>query len=58
MSTQEADDRLELLQCTPSLLIPRTLIFGSQDGQGIAPAIQQTSRRARVSLPQTGNLSN
>lgn len=58
MSTQEADDRLELLQCTPSLLIPRTLIFGSQDRQGIAPAIQQTSRRARVSLPQMGNLSN
>jgi len=43
MSTQEAGDRLELLQGTLDLLILRTLIFGSQHGQGIAHAIQQTS---------------
>ena len=36
MSTQEADGRLELLQGTLDLLILRTLIFGSQHGQGIA----------------------
>ena len=42
MSTQE-QDRLELLQGTLDLLILRTLIFGSQHGQGIARAIQQTS---------------
>jgi transcriptional regulator len=43
MSTQEANNRLELLQGTLDLLILRTLIFGSQHGQGIARAIQQTS---------------
>jgi PadR family transcriptional regulator len=43
MSTQEAKDRLELLQGTLDLLILRTLIFGSRHGQGIARAIQQTS---------------
>src|SRR5438046_8649797 len=43
MSTQEIKDRLELLQGTLDLLILRTLIFGSQHGQGIARAIQQTS---------------
>ena len=43
MSTQERMDRLELLQGTLDLLILRTLIFGSQHGQGIARAIQQTS---------------
>jgi transcriptional regulator len=43
MSTQEAEERLELLQGTLDLLILRTLIFGSQHGQGIARAIQQTS---------------
>ncbi|HEX7252501.1 MAG TPA: PadR family transcriptional regulator [Thermoanaerobaculia bacterium] len=43
MSTQEDGDRLELLQGTLDLLILRTLIFGSQHGQGIARAIQQTS---------------
>jgi len=43
MSTQENKDRLELLQGTLDLLILRTLIFGSQHGQGIARAIQQTS---------------
>ena len=43
MSTQERTKRLELLQGTLDLLILRTLIFGSQHGQGIARAIQQTS---------------
>ena len=43
MSTQEAKERLELLQGTLDLLILRTLIFGSQHGQGIARAIQQSS---------------
>jgi transcriptional regulator len=43
MSTQEAKERLELLQGTLDLLILRTLIFGPQHGQGIARAIQQTS---------------
>lgn len=45
MSTQEARERLELLQGTLDLLILRTLIFGSQHGQGIARAIQQTSEQ-------------
>ena len=44
MSTRDVDDRLALLQGTLDLLILRTLIFGSQHGQGIARAIQQTSR--------------
>src|SRR5205085_8119049 len=43
MSTQETRRRLELLQGTLDLLILRILIFGSQHGQGIARAIQQTS---------------
>jgi transcriptional regulator len=43
MSTQESQDRLELLQGTLDLLILRTLIFGPEHGQGIARAIQQTS---------------
>jgi transcriptional regulator len=43
MFTQETRERLELLQGTLDLLILRTLIFGSQHGQGIARAIQQTS---------------
>jgi PadR family transcriptional regulator, regulatory protein PadR len=46
MSTQENQEnaeRLKLLQGTLDLLILRTLIFGSQHGQGIARAIQQTS---------------
>ena len=43
MSTRETKDRLELLQGTLDLLILRTLIFGSQHGQGNARAIQQTS---------------
>jgi len=43
MSTQEARERLELLQGTLDLLILRTLILGAQHGQGIARAIQQTT---------------
>src|SRR5213076_1890603 len=43
MSTQETRRRLELLQGTLDLLILRTLIFGSQHGQGVARAIQETS---------------
>ena len=43
MSTQEAGERLELLQGTLDLLILRTLIFGAQHGQGVARAIQQAS---------------
>lgn len=43
MVTREKKERLELLQGTLDLLILRTLIFGSQHGQGIARAIQQTS---------------
>jgi len=43
MSTQDANERLDLLQGTLDLLILRTLIFGSQHGQGIARAILQTS---------------
>jgi PadR family transcriptional regulator, regulatory protein PadR len=45
MSTQDANHRLDLLQGTLDLLILRTLIFGSQHGQGIARAIQQTSEQ-------------
>src|SRR6202789_2136188 len=49
MSTQprkeDTRERLELLQGTLDLLILRTLIFGSQHGQGIARAIQQTSEQ-------------
>lgn len=40
MSTQ---DRIALLQGTLDLLILRTLLFGSQHGQGIARAIQAES---------------
>ena len=43
MSTQENDEKLELLQGTLDLLILRTLILGAQHGQGIARDIQQTS---------------
>src|SRR5580700_2984340 len=43
MSTQAEKEKLELLQGTLDLLILRTLVFGSQHGQGIARAIQQTS---------------
>jgi len=44
MSTQAEKERLELLQGTLDLLILRTLIFGPRHGQGIARAIQQTSK--------------
>jgi PadR family transcriptional regulator PadR len=43
MVTREAEDKLELLQGTLDLMILRTLVFGSQHGQGIARAIQQAS---------------
>lgn len=43
MSTRAQKDRLLLLQGTLDLLILRTLVFGSQHGQGIARAIQQSS---------------
>jgi PadR family transcriptional regulator PadR len=42
---QNAKEPLDLLQGTLDLLILRTLIFGSQHGQGIARAIQQTSEQ-------------
>jgi PadR family transcriptional regulator PadR len=42
---QSANEPLGLLQGTLDLLILRTLIFGSQHGQGIARAIQQTSEQ-------------
>jgi transcriptional regulator len=45
MSTQQGMERLELLQGTLDLLILRTLIFGSQHGQGIARAIQASSEQ-------------
>jgi len=45
MSTQDNQERLELLQGTLDLLILRTLIFGSQHGQGIARVIQETSEK-------------
>jgi len=45
MSTQEDNERLELLQGTLDLLILRTLLFGRQHGQGIARAIQETSEK-------------
>jgi PadR family transcriptional regulator, regulatory protein PadR len=45
MPTQEPhDERIALLQGTLDLLILRTLIFGSQHGQGIARAIQEQSK--------------
>jgi PadR family transcriptional regulator PadR len=44
MSTRAiARERVGLLQGTLDLLILRTLVFGSQHGQGIARAIQQQS---------------
>ena len=42
---QSANEPLDLLQGTLDLLILRTLIFGSQHGQGVARAIQQTSEQ-------------
>ncbi len=46
MSTRVPDDaeRIALLQGTLDLLILRTLLGGSQHGQGIARAIQRNSR--------------
>ena len=42
MSTRRDEhDRIALLQGTLDLLILRTLLFGSEHGQGIARAIQQ-----------------
>src|SRR5437867_10626362 len=43
MSTQDDPDPIALLQGTLDLLILRTLVFGSQHGQGIARAIQEQS---------------
>jgi transcriptional regulator len=43
MSTRDPKDRLSLLQGTLDLLILRTLLFGSQHGQAIARAIQESS---------------
>jgi PadR family transcriptional regulator PadR len=40
---KEEQERVALLQGTLDLLILRTLLFGSQHGQGIARAIQQQS---------------
>lgn len=58
MSTQHeprADtDRIALLQGTLDVLILRTLIFGSQHGQGIAREIQRTS--GEVLLVDHGSL--
>lgn len=42
-SRKESDDRTNLLQGTLDLLILRTLVLGSQHGQGIARLIQQQS---------------
>ncbi|HLK19632.1 MAG TPA: PadR family transcriptional regulator [Bryobacteraceae bacterium] len=44
MLTREEKDRVALLQGTLDLLILRTLLFGSQHGQGIARAIQEQSQ--------------
>src|SRR5580658_7165497 len=43
MLTREEKNRVALLQGTLDLLILRTLLFGSQHGQGIARAIQEQS---------------
>jgi transcriptional regulator len=43
MATQDNEDRISLLQGTLDLLILRTLVLGSQHGQGIARSIQQQS---------------
>ena len=65
MSTQEPKDRLELLQGTPEVLIPRTPMFGSQPGQtsedqllvehgALYPAL---TGKAGMGLGHTGNFS-
>jgi PadR family transcriptional regulator len=46
MSTPNENERLALMQGTLDVLILRTLIFGSQHGQGIARAIQESSENA------------
>src|SRR3954468_24405536 len=47
MSTRATErERIALLQGTLDLLILRTLVFGSQHGQGIARAIQNQSEDA------------
>ena len=43
MLTRDEKNRVALLQGTLDLLILRTLLFGSQHGQGIARAIQEQS---------------
>ena len=44
MATQDpSSERITLLQGTLDLLILRTLVFGSQHGQGVARAIQHQS---------------
>jgi PadR family transcriptional regulator PadR len=43
MLTRKDKDRAALLQGTLDLLILRTLVFGSNHGQGIARAIQEQS---------------
>ena len=40
---KEEEERVALLQGTLDVLVLRTLLFGSQHGQGIARAIQQQS---------------
>lgn len=42
-SQQDSNERSSLLQGTLDLLILRTLVLGSQHGQGIARCIQQVS---------------
>ena len=44
MAARDDDGRLTLMQGSLDVLILRTLIYGSQHGQGIARAIQETSR--------------
>src|ERR1044071_5909356 len=44
MATQENEGSVPLLQGTLDLLILRTLVFGSQHGQGVARAIQEQSQ--------------
>jgi transcriptional regulator len=55
MSTQgKANERMALLQGTLDLLILRTLLFHPEHGQGIARAIQESSRE--VILVEHGSL--
>jgi len=43
MATQKEEERITILQGTLDLLILRTLVLGSQHGQGIARVIQAQS---------------